>query len=154
MPAAGCDLRDLPARIGAELGVSDWYHIDQDRVSSFAGVTDDFQFIHVDPSRAAATPFGGTIAHGFLVLSLLSVLFAEAVGKIRGAGLSMNYGFDTLRFVSPVRTGKRIRGRFTLKDCAERKPGQWKLVLGTVVEIEGEDKPAIVADWLVIAVAE
>jgi acyl dehydratase len=154
MPSGGCDLRELPTRIGSELGVSNWHPIDQDRISGFAGVTEDFQFIHVDPARAAATPFGGTIAHGFLALSLLSVMFLEAVGQIRGVGMSMNYGFDTMRFISPVRSGKHIRGRFTLKECAERKPGQWKLVLGTVVEIEGEEKPALVADWLVMALAQ
>jgi len=152
MPA-GLELESLPAKVGCELGVSRWHLIDQTRVSAFAAETEDFQFIHVDPERAAATPFGGTIAHGFLPLSLLSALLWEACGEIRGAGLSMNYGFESVRFLAPVRTGRRIRGRFLLRACEPRRPGQWKLVLGATVEIEGEDKPALVADWLVLLFA-
>ncbi|SMF41496.1 Acyl dehydratase [Tistlia consotensis] len=154
MPAGGLDLDSLPSKVGCELGTSDWHLVDQDRVSAFAAVTEDFQFIHVDPERAAATRFGGTIAHGFLPLSLLSVLFLEACGEVRGAGLSMNYGFDSVRFIAPLRTGRRIRGRFGLKDCLERQPGQWRLVLESAVEIEGEDKPALVADWIVLLLGE
>ncbi len=147
------DLDSLQAKVGSELGVSDWCQIDQDRVTAFAEVTDDSQFIHVDPKRAALSPFGGTIAHGFLALSLLSAMLQTALGRIPG-GMSMNYGFDSVRFISPIRTGKRIRGHFTLKDCAERKPGQWRLVLDTTVEIEGEPRPALVADWLVVVFPE
>lgn len=140
--------------IGCKLGVSNWFPIDQDRVSAFADLAEDTQFIHVDPERAAMTPFGGTIAHGFLALSLLSAMFQRAIGRIPGSSISMNYGFETVRFICPVRTGKRIRGHFLLKDCVERKPGQWKLALETTVEIKREDKPALVADWLVVVLAE
>ena len=146
-------LGGILTKVGSKLGVSDWVLIDQKRVSAFAEVTDDFQFIHVDPEQAAATPFGGTIAHGFLALSLLSTMLRSALGGIPG-GMSMNYGFDAVRLISPVRTGSRVRAHFTLKDCVERKAGQWKLVLETVVEIDGQDKPALVADWLVVLVAD
>lgn len=144
----------VTAKIGSVLGVSDWFTIDQDRVTAFAEVTEDFQFIHVDPERAAATPFGGTIAHGFLALSLLSAMLRKAVGDIAAGGLAMNYGFESVRFLSPIRTGRRVRGRFTLKDCVERSAGRWKLVLETTVEIEREERPALVPDWLVVVFSE
>lgn len=144
-------ISDLRAKIGAELGVSNWHLIDQSQVSAFADVTKDRQFIHVDPEKAKATPFGGTIAHGFLPLSLLSVMFEEVVGDIGGVGMMLNYGFEAVRFISPVRTGKKIRGRFQLQSCTERQPGQWKLELVASVEVEGEEKPALVARWLVLA---
>jgi acyl dehydratase len=147
------ELSELQMMTGSEIGVSEWHLIDQDRVSTFATVTDDFQFIHVDPERAASTPFGGTIAHGFMLLSLLSAMFREAVGTIQDTAMSMNYGFESVRFISPVRTGKRIRARFALKECVVRKPGQWKLTLETTVEIENEAKPALVASWLVLTYA-
>ncbi len=140
----------LKALVGRELGVSEWHLVDQPRVSGFAEVTEDFQFIHVDPERAAATPFGGTIAHGFLPLSMLSVFFMEAVGEISGTAMSMNYGFDSVRFLSPVPTGSLIRGRFLLEDCAERKASQWRLSMKSTVEIEGKETPALVANWLVM----
>lgn len=143
-------LDELKASVGSELGVSDWHLVDQDRITAFAGATKDFQYIHVDVERAATTPFGGTIAHGFLQLSLLSVMFSEAVGEIGGASMSMNYGFEALRFISPVLAGKRVRGRFKLKECVERKIGQWKMTLESTVEIEDEDKPALVAEWLIV----
>lgn len=143
-------ISSLRAKIGSELGVSEWHEIDQARVSAFAEVTEDFQFIHVDPAKAAASPFGGTIAHGFLPLSLLSVMFEEVVGEIEGSGMSLNYGFEAVRFILPVRTGTNIRGRFHLQACKERQPGQWQLELVASVEIDGEDKPALVARWLVL----
>ena len=120
MPDKRYSLEDLGSLIGRELGVSAWHAVDQERVSDFARLTEDFQFIHTDPERAAATPFGGTIAHGFLPLSLLSVFFYEAVGEISGASMSINYGFDSLRFITPVRTGKRVRGRFVLQDRVKK----------------------------------
>lgn len=141
---------DLRALVGKELGVSGWHELGQTRVSEFAEVTEDFQFIHLDAERAAETPFGGTVAHGFLVVSMLSVMLYEALGEIDDAGMSTNYGFDSLRFLAPVRTGSRIRARFVLGECTERKPGQWKLVLRTTVEIENQDTPALVADWVVL----
>jgi acyl dehydratase len=152
MTVAQQSIDGLAAMIGHELGISRWHDIDQNRVSGFAEVTEDFQFIHVDPDRAAGTQFGGTIAHGFLPLSLLSVFFFEAVGEIADAEMSMNYGFDSVRFIAPVPTGRRVRGRFVLKRCAERQPGQWKLSMICTVEIEEEVKPALVANWIVILV--
>lgn len=154
MEVAQQTIADLTSAIGHELGVSDWHQIDQERVSGFAEVTEDLQFIHVDPDRAAATQFGGTIAHGFLPLSLLSVFLYEAVGEISDAAMSLNYGFESVRFISPVSTGKRVRGRFVLKECTERQPSQWKMSMTSTVEIEGEEKPALVADWLVILLSE
>lgn len=154
MNKPGYSLNDLKTRTGSEIGVSNWHVVDQDRVTRFAEVTEDLQYIHVDPERAAGTPFGGTIAHGFLSLSLLSVLFTEAVGEISGISMAVNYGFDSIRFIAPVRTGKRLRGRFVLLECSERKPGQWRLTLQSTVEIEGEEKPALVANWLAMMVAD
>jgi acyl dehydratase len=154
MSASKFSLDQAQASIGREIGVSDWLAIGQDRVFEFARVTEDFQFIHVDPEKAAATAFGGTIAHGFLALSLLSTMFQKAIGHIEGSGVAMNYGFESVRFISPVHTGRRIRARFTLKDCAERKPGQWRMTLDTVVEVEREERPALVAEWLVVVFAD
>jgi acyl dehydratase len=141
-------LEELKSRIGTEIGLSDWLRIDQGMIDRFADLTDDHQFIHVDPVAAARTPLGGTIAHGFLVLSMLSKLAGAADFAIQGATMGMNYGFDKVRMVSPVHAGKRIRGRFVLRSLAERAPGQWLSVVGVTVEIEGEAKPAIVAEWL------
>jgi acyl dehydratase len=139
---------ELQARIGQEVGLSDWVEVTQDMINRFADLTDDHQFIHVDPVLAAKTPFGGTIAHGFLVLSLLAKLGKAAEFVLEGIQMGMNYGFDRVRLMAPVKAGKRIRGRFVLKDLVERAPGQWLSTLAVTVEIEGESKPAIVADWL------
>lgn len=152
MSRATLSIADLQAKVGTEIGVSAWHEIDQERVSHFAGVTEDYQYIHLDPERAAETPFGGTIAHGFLPLSLLSVMFAEAGGNVKDASMILNYGFESVRFISPVKTGKRIQGRFVLNSCTERKPGQWLLEFSATIEIEQEEKPAVVARWLVLAV--
>jgi len=138
----------LSALVGKELGVSDWFAIDQSRVNDFADVTLDHQFIHVDPERARGTPFGGTIAHGFLTLSLLVHLCLPFIPEPANRQLVVNYGFDKIRFVAPVRTGKRIRARGTLGAVDERKPNQIQLRVDVTVEIEGEDKPALVAEWL------
>lgn len=139
---------ELKALVGAEVGLSDWILVDQARIDRFADVTEDWQFIHVDPARAAATPFGGTIAHGFLSLSMLSRLADGVVPRLKDVRMGVNYGFDKVRFMNPVRAGKRIRGRFTLMAADERIPGQWTCKYGVRVEIEGEDKPALVAEWI------
>lgn len=139
---------ELQSRIGQEIGLSDWVAITQDMIDRFADLTDDHQFIHVDPALAAKTPFGGTIAHGFLVLSLLSKFGQAAEFVLEGIQMGMNYGFDKVRLMAPVRSGKRIRGRFVLKDLVERVPGQWLSTMVVTVEIEGESKPAVVAEWL------
>ena len=146
MPTASLD--DIRARVGSEVGVSLWLVIDQARIDAFATATEDHQFIHVDPEAAAKTPFGGTIAHGFLTLSLLSRMAAEATFVPEGVKMAVNYGFDRIRFLSPVRSGKRVRGRFTLDSIEEKAPGQWLLRHNVTVEIEGEDKPALTAVWL------
>lgn len=141
---------DIPSLIGAEIGVSDWVRLDQARIDAFAEVTDDHQFIHVDPDAAAKTPFGSTIAHGFLTLSMLSKLAGGVVLRLDGVKMGVNYGFDKVRMVTPVRSGQRIRGRFTLMDAKERLPGQWMFKYAVRVEIEGETKPALAAEWLTL----
>jgi acyl dehydratase len=146
MPLASLD--DIRAQVGKEVGVSSWLLIDQDRIDEFAEATEDRQFIHVDPAAAAQTPFGGTIAHGFLSLSLLSRMAAEAMLVPDGLKMAVNYGLDRVRFLAPVRSGKRVRGRFVLDSIEEKAPGQWLMRHNVTVEIEGEDKPALTALWL------
>ena len=136
------------AAIGAQEGVGDWMEVDQKRIDAFADVTEDHQFIHIDPAAAAKTPFGGTIAHGFLTLSLLSRMAADAMLRPDGIKMGVNYGFEKVRFLAPVRSGKRVRGRFTLLSLDEKRPGQWQFVHQVAVEIEGEAKPALIADWI------
>ncbi|HEU4620570.1 MAG TPA: MaoC family dehydratase [Gammaproteobacteria bacterium] len=147
-------LEELASSLGRELGVSDWLEVTQERVDRFADVTDDHQFIHVDPVRAAATPLGGTIAHGLLTLSLIVPLCLPRVPKLRGTRLVLNYGFDRVRFVAPLRVGKRIRSTTSLADATQRKPGQVLVKLDVTIEIEGEDKPALTAEWLSLHVLE
>lgn len=132
--------------VGQEL-VSDWLEVTQERIDVFAGATDDPQWIHVDPERAATGPFGGTIAHGFLSLSLLVPLFARARPELDGVGMGVNYGLNRVRFTAPVRSGTRVRGRFTVESVEEVSGGS-QATVGVVVEREGEEKPALVAEWL------
>jgi acyl dehydratase len=146
MPVATLD--QIRSRIGEEVGVSTWLTVDQARIEAFADATEDRQFIHVDPAAAAQTPFGGTIAHGFLTLSLLSRMGAEAMLLPDGLKMAVNYGFDRVRFLSPVKAGKRVRGRFVLDSVEEKAPGQILVRHTVTVEIEGEDKPALTASWL------
>jgi acyl dehydratase len=146
MPVATID--DIRARIGSEVGVSDWILVDQPAIDTFAEVTQDHQFIHVDPEAAAQTPFGGTVAHGFLTLSLLSRMAADAMLRPENIRMGVNYGFEKVRFIAPVRAGKRVRGRFRLDRFEEKNPGQWQFVHNVTVEIEGEGKPALIADWI------
>ena len=143
-------LSDLAGRIGEELGASSWYLLDQARVDAFAKISDDEQFIHMDPERARAeTPFDGTIAHGFLTMSLLSAMAYEVMPFMTGdEGMSINYGFNKLRFISPVPVGSRVRGRFTLLSFDQSKSDYSDIILTATVEIEGQSKPAIVAEWI------
>lgn len=143
---------DLTARVGQEIGVSGWKSIDQARIQAFADATEDWQFIHVDPEAAARTPFGGTIAHGFLTLSLLSALAYEAVPTIEGAAMGVNYGFDKVRFLAPVRAGERVRARFVLADAQQKEAGRWLLKYAVAVEIDGGAKPALSAEWLTLQI--
>ena len=135
------------AMVGTEIGVSDWFTISQAQIDAFADCTHDHQYIHIDPEAAAQTPFGGTIAHGFLTLSLLSAM-AYQMPSIEGAVMGVNYGFNKIRFVSPVRSGARIRGRFTLAELTQIRPGEVQFIMNVTVEIEGQEKPALVAEWL------
>ena len=135
--------------VGREVGVSSWHVVDQKRIDVYADVIEDHQFIHVDPARAKAeTAFGTTIAHGFLTMSLMSIMSYEVMPVIEGTTMGVNYGFDKLRFISPVRSGKRVRGRFTLAEAKLRKPTELQSRTNVTVEIEGEDRPALVADWI------
>ena len=146
MPLAPLD--QIRNQVGAETGVSGWIDVTQDRIQAFADATEDHQFIHIDPEAAAKTPFGGTIAHGFLSLSLLSRMAADAMQVPDGVKMAVNYGLDRVRFLAPVRSGKRVRGRFVLDSVDEKAPGQILMRQTVTVEIEGEDKLALTAQWL------
>ena len=146
MPIAALD--DIRARIGTEIGVSDWIMVDQQRIDAFADTTEDRQFIHVDPAAAAQTPFGGTIAHGFLTLSLLSRMAADVMQVPDSTIMAVNYGLDRVRFIAPVRAGSRVRGRFILDAVEDKAPGQLLLRHTVTVEIEHHEKPALTAQWL------
>src|SRR5881397_1228073 len=133
--------------VGQEIGASPWHLVDQKRIDVYADVIEDHQFIHVDPERAKReTAFGTTIAHGFLTMSLLSIMSYEVMPVIEGTAMGVNYGFDKLRFLSPVRAGSRVRGRFTLMEARLRKPTELLSRTSVSVEIEGESKPALAAD--------
>lgn len=142
----------IRGRIGEEVGVSSWLTVDQARIDAFAEATEDRQFIHVDFAKAAQTPFGGTVAHGFLTLSLLSRMGAEAMLIPDTLRMAVNYGLDRVRFLAPVGAGKRVRGRFRLDSIEEKGPGQLLMRHSVTVEIEGEDKPALSAEWLSLMV--
>ncbi len=147
-------IADLPGMVGRDLGPSDWLEIDQGRIDRFAEVTFDHQFIHVDPELAAQTPFGTTIAHGFLTLSLITRMCAAFMLMPEGTVMGINYGLDKVRFLTPVKVGSRVRARATVRDVTERSPGQWLVKYEVVVEIEGEAKPALVAEWLGVSVVQ
>jgi len=135
--------------IGKEVGVTDWMEIDQERINKFAEATGDFQYIHIDQERAAQTPFGSTIAHGFLTLSLLSMFSNNGGGiKLKDAVMVINYGLDKVRFINPVKVGSKIRARFTLVEANEKKPQHFLMKHMVTVEIEGETKPALIAESL------
>jgi acyl dehydratase len=142
---------DLHQRVGQTF-LSHWFVVDQDRIDKFAKVTEDEQFIHVDPERASRTPFGGTVAHGFLTLSLLSPMAYSALPKIEGRTIGVNYGFDRVRFLHPVRSGSRVRAHFTLAAVVRRSEREWQLTYDVSVEIEGAHKPALAATWLTMQV--
>ncbi|AWK85317.1 MaoC family dehydratase [Azospirillum thermophilum] len=153
--AGRMSVAELEGRVGREIGLSDWVPVDQPRIDAFAEVTEDHQFIHVDPERARREgPFGGTIAHGFLVLSLLAPMTYQVVAELDGLAMSVNYGFDRLRFLAPVRAGSRIRGRFVLAELSRRTDRERIARFAVTVEVEGGDKPALLADWLVLLVLD
>jgi acyl dehydratase len=140
---------EMKNRIGEET-VSDWVEVTQDMIDKFAEATGDHQFIHVDPARAALTPFGGTIAHGFLTLSLMPLLSSKVpdAPRLEGVRMGVNYGGNKVRFITPVRSGSKVRGRFRLKEFDEKRPGQFQQTNEFTVEIEGADKPAMIAEWM------
>jgi acyl dehydratase len=148
MPLATLD--EIRRRVGEEVGVSSWLRVDQARIDAFADATEDRQFIHVDPVAAAQSPFGGTVAHGFLTLSLLSHMGAEVMFMPEGLRMAINYGLERVRFLAPVRSGARVRGRFALDSVEERAPGQVLMRHIVTVEIERGDKPALTAEWLTL----
>jgi acyl dehydratase len=140
---------ELKALVGQHIGTSDWLTIDQAMIDKFAEATGDHQFIHVDVEKAKLTPFGGTIAHGFLSLSIMPVLTAMTdMPRLDGIKMGVNYGGNKTRFLAPVRSGKRVRGHFKLLEIEEKRPGQWQQTVEYTLEIEGEDKPALIAEWI------
>ncbi|KQY33986.1 MULTISPECIES: MaoC family dehydratase [Rhizobium/Agrobacterium group] len=144
-------LSDVKNLVGTEVGTSDWITVSQETIDKFAGATDDHQFIHTDPVRAAAeTPFGGTIAHGFLSLSLLSAMNYNCLPRIREQTMGINYGFDKVRFMTPVKSGARVRGHFTMAEARFRGAGMLMVTYEVTVDIEDERKPALTATWLTI----
>lgn len=143
-------IADVDGLVGTELGVSKWIDVPQSRIDAFAEATDDHQFIHVDPERAAETAFGGTIAHGFLTVSLLSAMHEDCVPRLREPNVGINFGFNKLRFMAPVPSGGRVRGRFVLKEARMRGPGLLMTTYDVTVQIEGGKKPALTATWLTV----
>ena len=142
-------IEELKARVGQPLGTSEWVEVDQAMIDKFADATGDHQFIHVDPEKAKLTPFGGTIAHGFLSLSLMPLLTQKTdMPRLSGIKMGVNYGGNKTRFLAPVRSGKRVRGHFRLLELDEKRPGQWQQTVEYTLEIEGEDKPALIAEWI------
>lgn len=142
----------LADQVGREVGASDWIEISQAMIDLFADATMDHQFIHVDADRAADTPLGGTVAHGFLTLSLLSRMANDALPSLEGKAMGLNYGLNRVRFVSPVKACKRVRGRFVLASVEERGSDRLLQTYDVTIEIDGESKPALVAQWLTLAV--
>lgn len=146
---ASITAEEMKAKVGETLGTSEWVLVDQEMINKFADATGDHQFIHINEEMAKMTPFGGTIAHGFLTLSLFPVLMAKSdCPKVTGVKMGVNYGGNKVRFLAPVRSGKRVRGHFKLLELDEKRPGQWQQTLEFSVEIEGEEKPALMAEWI------
>jgi acyl dehydratase len=139
---------DLPTLVGQEVEPSSWLEITQERVNLFADATNDHQFIHVDEKKAARTPFGGTVAHGFLTLSLIFDLTAENARPVEGTRMAINYGLNKVRFLQPVPVGSRIRARQVMLEAREKSPGQWLIRNAVTIEIEHQEKPAMVAETL------
>ena len=141
--------QDIAAKTGEVIGTSEWAEMSQERINQFADATGDHQFIHLDEEKAKMTPFGGTIAHGFLTLSMIPYLSANSdMPRMEGVKMGVNYGGNKTRFISPVRSGKRIRGHWKLTEMVEKRPGQWQQTCEITIEIEGEDKPALICEWI------
>ena len=141
--------QELAAKAGQTIGSSEWFEVSQERINQFAEATGDHQFIHINPEMAKMTPFGTTIAHGFLTLSLIPVLRQNSdCPRPDGVKMGVNYGGNKVRFLAPVKSGKRVRAHFKLLELVEKRPGQWQETMETTIEIEGEDKPALIAEWM------
>ncbi len=141
--------QEIAEKVGQDIGTSEWVEIGQDRINQFAEATGDHQFIHVNEEMARMTPFGGTIAHGFLTLSMIPYLSANSdIPRPDGVKMGVNYGGNKTRFIAPVRAGKRIRGHWKLLEMVEKRPGQWQQTVEITIEIEGEDKPALICEWI------
>ena len=141
--------QDIAAKTGEVIGTSQWAEMSQDRINQFAEATGDHQFIHVNEEAAKQTPFGGTIAHGFLTLSMIPYLSAESdMPRMEGIKMGVNYGGNKTRFIAPVRSGKKIRGVWKLLEMTEKRPGQWQQTCEITIEIEGEEKPALICEWI------
>ncbi len=141
--------QELAAKAGETIGSSEWFEVSQERINQFAEATGDHQFIHVNPEMAKMTPFGTTIAHGFLTLSLIPVLRQNSdCPRPDGVKMGVNYGGNKVRFLAPVKSGKRVRAHFKLLELVEKRPGQWQETMETTIEIEGENKPALIAEWM------
>ena len=146
---ATISIDEMMGKVGETLGSSEWITVDQEMIDKFADATGDHQFIHVNPEAAKMTPFGQTIAHGFLTLSLFPRMMAESdCPRPEGVKMGVNYGGNKTRFLAPVKSGKRVRGHFKLLELTEKRPGQYQQTLEFSVEIEGEDKPALIAEWI------
>ena len=140
---------EFATKVGQNIGVSEWILVDQDMINKFADATGDHQFIHINEEMAEQTPFGGTIAHGFLTLSLFPVMSAKSdCPKVAGVKMGVNYGGNKTRFIAPVKVGKRVRGHFKMLELEEKRPGQFQQTMEFTLEIEGEEKPALMAEWI------
>jgi len=145
---ATISLEELKSQVGGEPRYSRWFKLDQSRIDTFGDVTEDWQFIHVDQEKAAETAFGGTIAHGFLSLSMLSAMSYDTERGLEGTEMAINYGFNKVRFTSPVKAGARVRAKFITRAVDEKTPTNILTTRGVIVEIEGESRPALTAEWL------
>ncbi|WP_068544499.1 MaoC family dehydratase [Thalassotalea crassostreae] len=144
--------RDLQQYVGTETGVSRWFTITQQQINQFGEATHDQQYIHCDPDKAKSSPFGGTIAHGFLSLSLFSAIAYDAAINLENTVMGLNYGFEKIRFLQPVKVDSQVRGRMILADVIEKRPGQFLYTWDVTVEIDGEQKPALTAQWLTMTI--
>ncbi|MDH3641321.1 MAG: MaoC family dehydratase [Gammaproteobacteria bacterium] len=147
-PVRTMTLDEVHSFAGKEIGVSDWFELDQNKINQFADLTEDHMFLHVDPEAAAATPFGGTIAHGLLTLSMMPVMAYQAMPGVSGTKMGVNYGYNKVRFMAPVKSGKRIRGHFVVQGVEDKGDGRRQITHDVTLEIEGESKPALVAEWI------
>lgn len=145
---------EFPGLVGTELGASEWFEITQDRVNEFADATNDHQFIHVDLEKAKASPFGGTIAHGFLTLSLITYMVAERMVVPEKTAVTLNYGSDKVRFLKPVAVGQRIRAKQQVLEVNEKKPGHWLVKTNVTIDIDGEQTPALIAEILFMHIVD